>query len=244
LNQDWRRPNTLWRLLSSPRWTDRNPCQVKSMTKLDPQAPSSLAPSQRRLQRQPDFTGGRLNTFSQVFLRHGLPGAIFGLLCLAYPPMWDLLLKSLTGFLSRPDLYVSAAVAILIGLNLYAWYIDRGWQADKLGWIIYLGLLSAWEEWVFRLAIPYTLNGAGVDLRVAVIGCNLAFGLMHYFTLRWKWQWCVAAFLGGMAFSRQFHEHFDLLWIIAIHWVATFINTPRLPGQSASKVLTEQPSAS
>jgi len=30
----------------------------------------SLAPSQRRLQRPPDFTGARLRTFRAVFLRH------------------------------------------------------------------------------------------------------------------------------------------------------------------------------
>ena len=118
----------------------------------------------------------------------------------------------------------------MVGLNVYAWFIDRDWRLEKLGWVLYIGAVSVWEEWVFRLALPYFLEGQGVDLRTAVIGCNLAFGLAHYFALRWKWQWCVLAFLGGMGLSRGFNQTFDLLFVIGIHWVATFVNTPRLPG--------------
>jgi membrane protease YdiL (CAAX protease family) len=62
-----------------------------------------------------------------------------------------------------------------------------------------------------------------------VVICNLVFGAMHYFTLRWRLQWCVMAFLGGMGFSYSFAQHNDLFVIIGIHWVATFFNTPAAP---------------
>ncbi len=46
-------------------------------------------PSQRRLQRPPDFTGKTLNHFRDVFLRHGLPGLLLG--CLFLVPAIGLL---------------------------------------------------------------------------------------------------------------------------------------------------------
>ena len=101
--------------------------------------------------------------------------------------------------------------------------------------MLYLLAVSVWEEWVFRLALPWFGQALGFDLRVAVILSNVLFGALHYFTLRWKWPWCLAAFFGGMALSRQYAEHQDLAMIIALHWVATFVNTPRLPGRSARR---------
>ncbi|NJN52835.1 MAG: CPBP family intramembrane metalloprotease, partial [Gammaproteobacteria bacterium] len=47
--------------------------------------------------------------------------------------------------------------------------------------------VSAWEEWVFRLALPYYVESQGGDLMIAVVGANLIFAVAHYFTLRWKW---------------------------------------------------------
>jgi hypothetical protein len=193
--------------------------------------PEVIAPSQRRLQREPDFTGGRLNRFMQVFLRHGLPGLLLGVVCLLVPEMQALLIDALAGFVANPGRYVIWAVGIFFLLLAYTYYLDRRIDAPEVGWILYLLVLSTWEEWVFRLAVPYFAAGEGGDLRTAVIASNVAFGLIHYFTLRWKWQWCLGAFLGGMAFSRQLHEHSDLLIIVGIHWVATTINTPRLPGR-------------
>jgi hypothetical protein len=64
-----------------------------------------------------------------------------------------------------------------------------------------------------------------------VVASNALFGFMHYFTLRWKWYWCVGAFLGGMALSRHLAQHQDLALIVAFHWIATFLNTPRPPGR-------------
>ncbi|MDZ7685961.1 MAG: hypothetical protein U5O39_13900 [Gammaproteobacteria bacterium] len=70
-----------------------------------------------------------------------------------------------------------------------------------------------------------------MNLSIAVIASNILFGAVHYFTLRWKWQWCLGACLGGIVLSRQMNEHFDLALLIGIHWVATYANTPRLPGR-------------
>ena len=72
-----------------------------------------------------------------------------------------------------------------------------------------------------------------------MIAANLAFGVLHYFTLRWKWPWCLLAFLGGMALSRNFAQNFDLALIIGIHWLATYLNTPRLPGHRFRNVRQE-----
>ncbi|TVS15949.1 MAG: CPBP family intramembrane metalloprotease [Gammaproteobacteria bacterium] len=191
-----------------------------------------LAPSQRRLQRAPDFTGNRLSSFRAVVLRHGLPGAMLGALCLLHPDMRALLTPALTGFLADPARYLGIAALMFAALVSYAWFIDRRLNAAAVGWILYLLLISIWEEWVFRLALPYFAAENGMELRTAVIASNVLFGAAHYFTLRWKWQWCVAAALGGMALSRNFAVHYDLVLVIGIHWLATFVNTPRLPGGS------------
>ncbi len=145
--------------------------------------------------------------------------------------MRGLLGEALTKFCVDPQIYVLAGVMIVAGLSLYAWLIDRRWQFEKLAWVIYLGAVSIWEEWVFRLAVPYYLVSEGVELFVAVVAVNAIFAIAHYFTLRWKWQWCVTAFLFGMLLSRQMDNHFDLLLVAGIHWVFTYLNTPRLPGR-------------
>jgi hypothetical protein len=196
---------------------------------------TDLAPSQRRLQRPPDFTGDRLRTFTAVALRHGLPGALLGALCLLHPDIRALLTPALEGFLADPGRYLAIGAGIFAAMASYAWFIDRKLTAPALGWILYLLAISVWEEWVFRLAIPYFAAENGMDLRTAVIASNVAFGLMHYFTLRWKWQWCLAAALGGMALSRNFATHYDLVLVIGVHWVATYINTPRLPGRGRGR---------
>ena len=139
---------------------------------------------------------------------------------------------ALTDAVTHPFFYLLAGSMILVGLSLFAWYIDRHWQLEKLGWVIYLGAVSAWEEWVFRLALPYYLSSIGVDLLIAVVVVNFIFAVVHFFTLRWKWQWCIAVFVFGMMLSRQMDQHFDLLLVVGIHWIFTFINTPRLPGRA------------
>lgn len=188
-------------------------------------------PSQRRLQRSPDFTGLQLSKFSDVVLRHGLPGLLLALICLMHPTSLELLVVSTTTAFENWVFYLACALLTLFAMCGYALMLDRKLDLMKLGWILYLLGISIWEEWVFRLAIPQILVEQELSLRASVVISNLLFGAMHYFTLRWKWQWCVLAFLGGMALSRNFHTLEDFMLIVAIHWIATFINTPRFPGQ-------------
>ena len=188
-----------------------------------------MSKAPRRLQRPPDFTGPQLNDFSQVARRHGLPGLVLGSLLLITSA--ELLIVPLNRFLAEPQPYVLGAGVILLLTLCWSWYLDRTVSIAQLGWILYLLFVSIWEEWAFRVALPDNLMGVGFDPHVAVIVSNLLFGAMHYFTLRWKVSWCFIAFLGGMGLSRHYIENGDLLLLIGIHWVATFINTPRYPGK-------------
>ncbi|MEL6693105.1 MAG: CPBP family intramembrane glutamic endopeptidase [Pseudomonadota bacterium] len=197
-------------------------------------APTKAPQSRRRrLQRDKDFTGDRLTSFRDVFLRHGLPGLTLGLLFLTVPTFQRVFADALTAASAHPGRYAAGALLILLALNAYAWRIDRDWSLAKLGWVLYLGALSVWEEWVFRLAVPQGLETAGASVWTAALISAVLFGALHYFTLRWKWCWCVGAALGGIYFSVQIERHNDLLLVAAIHWVATYLNTPRLPGASS-----------
>ena len=187
--------------------------------------------SHRRLQRPPDFTGNLLNTFADVVFRHGFPGAALGFIFLLYPLARDPLINSLYSATIEPGKYLAGGLVISMGMIAISLVRDRKLDPTRLLWIFYLFMVSVFEEWVFRLALPFVLVELEVNFRAAVIASNLAFGVMHYFTLRWKWQWCLLAFLGGMGLSRQFHSQEDFLLIVAIHWIATFINTPREPAQ-------------
>jgi hypothetical protein len=195
--------------------------------------PTAPVPPQRRLQRDDDFTGKRLSSFREVILRHGLPGAALALICFAIPGLGLVFADSMGEGLANPALYAGSTLIIFIGLNAYAWLIDRAWTASKTVWIIYLGGLSFWEEWVFRLALPQLIERAGASVGIAMIVSAALFGAAHYFTLRWKWHWCAGAAVGGLMLSRQMEIHNDLLLITAFHWVATYLNTPRPPGSSA-----------
>ncbi len=192
--------------------------------------PEYFPERQGRLQRPADFTGAQLTTFQQVFLRHGLPGAISGLLLLfLVPDAVDYLFRVLDRPIQSPAGYLIAACALPMVLFAYSFFKHNAWSLGQAGWVIYLGFLSLWEEWVFRAVGPYSLLLFGVKPVAAVVICNLAFGLMHYFTLRWRWQWCVGAFIGGLGFSMNFHTQSDLLLIAGIHWAVTYLNTPRPP---------------
>ncbi len=183
----------------------------------------------RRLQRPPDFTGAQLNNFCQVVLRHGLPGLLLGSLVLI--TSIDLVFAPLNQFLAAPVPYFLGASVILLFTLCWTWFLNRAVPIAQLGWILYLLFVSIWEEWVFRVALPNNLMDVGLDPLVAVDVCNILFGAMHYFTLRWKVSWCFIAFLGGMGLSRNYLEYEDLLLLIGIHWVVTFLNTPSYPGK-------------
>ena len=191
-----------------------------------------VAPS-GRLQRPPDFTGNQLTTFRQVVTRHGLPGLVLAIACLAVPGMLSALNLVLQPGISHSGTYLTATVVIFLGLLIFSAARDGELKRQQMLWVVYLGLLSLWEEWVFRVALPQIQISMGVSFVLAIIISNLLFGAMHYFTLRWRWQWCLGAIIGGLALSRHIHTHEDLLILTALHWLGTFINTPRPPAGRA-----------
>ena len=187
-----------------------------------------------RLQRAPDFTGTTLTRFREVFLRHGIAVAAVGLLALGWPHLRPLAGQSIAGASAHPVAYLVASLAaggVLIG---YVWWRRRALDLGALAWVLYLLAVSLWEEWVFRVVIPYGGGATGADLLILVVASNILFAVMHYFTLRWRWQWCVLAGLGGLALSRQMHVHFDLVQVVLMHWIGTTLNTPSPPGRSAT----------
>ena len=119
-------------------------------------------------------------------MRHGLPGALLGLLCLAHPEMRLMLVDSLEGLLANPVKYLTGALLIFGALISYICVIDRGIDLHAVAWILYTLAVSTWEEWAFRLVVPYFAQEQGVNLFAAVLLSNIAFGVLHYFTLRWK----------------------------------------------------------
>ncbi len=96
-------------------------------------------------------------------------------------------------------------------------------------WVGYLFYISIVEELAFRLLLPVLLN-VSIGWTAAAVVSNAIFAGLHYFTLRWKWQNCVFAFLGGMGLFRLLENSNDLMLIILVHFVATFLNTPTQPG--------------
>ena len=198
---------------------------------MDATDPTVGLSTQRRLQRAPDFTGPRLSRFRDVFLRHGLPVLLVALIVLAVPEM-----RALFGTYLEPTLSAPMRHALL-GVGAFALILTLsvrvGLDRMQLAWALYLGALSIWEEWVFRLVLPFALTDF-VDARwQAVLLANALFGALHYFTLRWRLRWCVFAFLGGVGLSWQLRQG-DFTVVALTHWVATFINTPRPPSPRPS----------
>lgn len=167
-------------------------------------------------------------------MRHGLPGLVLASGFMLVPDLRAILAASLSRASAHPVEYAAIGMLILIALSAYTWAIDRQWRSAQLGWLVYLGALSVWEEWVFRLAIPQILEGYGTSVWLAAAVSAILFGAAHYFTLRWKWYWCLGAGFGGLYFSHSMELHGDLLLVAAIHWVATSVNTPRPPSDAST----------
>ena len=194
------------------------------------QHPPASAERRRRLQRPPDFTGERLTRFRDVWFRHGLPGLLLALVLLVCLAGGHALLEvSLAPAVANPFFYAAVFVAALALLLAHSRWNAGEWHVPTLLWLGYLGLLSLWEEWAFRVALPIGLGALGLDKAAAVVLANALFAAMHYFTLRWRWQLCVGAALGGLLLSRNFAMQGDLLLIAGLHWMGTYLNTPRLP---------------
>lgn len=179
-----------------------------------------------RLQRGPSRSGYRVATFADVFRRHGLTMTGLALICLALPASWALIATTTAPALMEPVPYLAG----LAGMLLFFAYWSRRHGFDyrqQPPWLGYLLLISIVEEVTFRLVLPQLLH-AHMDIRLAHVVSNLLFACIHYFTLRWRMVNCVATFVGGMGLSHLMGRG-DLLLVILVHWLGTFINTPAPP---------------
>ena len=183
--------------------------------------------SQGRLQRDA-ADGAKITSFTQVFVRHGLLMLALTGLCVLFPTAFADLSLSLAGFLASPHYYVLAFLALLAFLIAYSKSSDKVVNRKQLMWIGYLLFISIAEEWIFRLALPNLLKGYLAPI-YAVVLSNVIFAAIHFFTLRWRLIWVIFAFLGGLGLSWVM-THGDLLAVIWLHWVGTFLNTPFPPG--------------
>ena len=180
-----------------------------------------------RLQRDhsPDTTP--VSTFAQVLYRHGalMSFVAFGLWLIQGGAALD---DAFYAVGQRPSLFLVAFLIILGGFIGYLKWRRYNFSGSQWLWIGYLFYISVVEEVAFRLYLPAALESQ-FGLVAAVVTSNLIFGLIHYFTLRWKFSHCVLTALGGIGLSRLLAQSGDLGLVILVHFIATFLNTPRPP---------------
>ena len=181
-----------------------------------------------RLQRPAKSRSSAVLQFRQVLSRHlvtmSLVAVVMGL-WLARVDDWKGLLSPL---IAHPVHYLAMCVAIVAGIAIYQRLRGIPWSATQMGWVGYLFLISVVEEWAFRVFLPlYLMDDLGA--RVSIVTSSVLFGGLHYFTLRWRLTACVMTMLGGLGFSRLLDVSGDLALVILVHWIVTFLNTPRPP---------------
>ena len=181
-----------------------------------------------RLQRPAKSRSSAVLQFRQVLSRHlvtmSLVAVVMGL-WLARVDDWIGLLSPL---IAHTVHYLSMCVAIVAGIAIYQRLRGIPWSATQMGWVGYLFLISVVEEWAFRVFLPlYLMDDLGA--RVSIVTSSVLFGALHYFTLRWRLTACLLTSLGGLGFSRMLDVSGDLALVILVHWIVTFLNTPRPP---------------
>jgi membrane protease YdiL (CAAX protease family) len=193
----------------------------------DPNLEEVISESQGRLQRHGEH-GVKITSFKQVMLRHGLLMLLLAVLCIFLPNASADFAWSMQRFYSSPHYYALAFLALFVFLLVYSQLSDKVVNRKQLMWIAYLLFISIVEEWIFRLVLPGFLKEYLAPIHAVVIS-NLLFAGIHYFTLRWRLVWVIFAFFGAMGLSRAM-SYGDLMALILIHWLATFLNTPFPPG--------------
>lgn len=191
-----------------------------------PEQPLSDPARAGRLQRAPGADGYRIDSFADVVKRHGLTMACLAGLCLLTPGALPLLAQTTARALGQPLAYLAGLGALLL---FFAYWSGRhrATTTRQLQWVFYLLMISVVEEISFRLVLPQLLAGL-TPLTLAQVLSNLLFACIHYFTLRWRLVNCIATFFGGMGLSHLMGRG-DLVLVVAVHWLGTFINTPRPP---------------
>ena len=183
---------------------------------------------QGRLQRKASLSGIYITKFRQVFLRHGLTMGLAALVCLLVPIATESIQWSTASFLGDyPRYFVIGSMLVIFFLG----YLRvRGYSTTgrELFWLVYLLYISIVEEFAFRLILPSFLT-VSMGVIPAAILSNLVFAGVHFFTLRWRLANCVGVFLGGLGLSRLLGTTEDIILVIGIHWLVTFLNTPTAP---------------
>ena len=181
-----------------------------------------------RLQRPAKARSSAVLHFRQVLSRHLLTMSVIAVvtgLGVARADDWIGLLSPL---IAHPVHYLVMCVAIVAGIAIYQRLRGIPWSATQMGWVGYLFLISVVEEWAFRVFLPlYLMDDLGA--RASVLLSSVLFGALHYFTLRWRLTACLVTMLGGIGFSRLLEVSGDLALVILVHWIVTFLNTPRPP---------------
>ena len=181
-----------------------------------------------RLQRPAKSRSNAVLHFRQVISRHLLTMSVIAVvtgLGVAHVDDWIELLSPL---IAHPVHYLAICVAIVAGIAIYQRVRCIPWSAAQVAWVGYLFVISVVEEWAFRVFLPlYLMDDLGE--RASVVVSSAIFGALHYFTLRWRMMPCLLTALGGLGFSRMLEVSGDLALVILVHWIVTFLNTPRPP---------------
>jgi len=181
-----------------------------------------------RLQRPAKARSRAVLHFRQVLSRHLLTMSVVAVvtgLGVARVEDWKWLLSPL---IAHPVHYLAMCVVIVLGIAIYQRVKRIPWSATQMGWVGYLFLISVVEEWAFRVFLPLYLTD-DLGARASVLLSSVIFGALHYFTLRWRLMACLLTTLGGLGFGRLLDESGDLALVILVHWIVTFLNTPRPP---------------
>jgi membrane protease YdiL (CAAX protease family) len=181
-----------------------------------------------RLQRAPSATGHRVSTFANVLKRHGLTMACFAAVSLMIPDSWPLIVTTTEMAREQPLPYLAGLLGML--LFFAYWSTRRPYTIRRqCQWLFYLLMISIVEELTFRLVLPTVLS-LHYPVMTAHILSNLVFASLHYITLRWRLVNCVATFAGGMGLSHLMGQG-DLVLVVMVHWLGTFLNTPSPPSK-------------
>ena len=193
---------------------------------------SNILIPEGRLQRASRDSKSYISKFRQVLARHGFTMTFIAIGCILFPSVLSGLFLSLDNLFLNTNKYLIASLSILISIVIYLKFFNLELNYRQIFWIGYLLLISIVEEIGFRLSLPILFSEHFLKeyhFVIPIFFSNLIFASLHYFTLRWKFNACLFAFLGGVGLSRLFYVTEDLALVILIHWAITFLNTPTAP---------------
>ncbi len=182
-----------------------------------------------RLQRAAGATTVHVGSFRQVIVRHGITMGLIASALLLLPSAAIQIQQTTANAFENPLRYLLAAMLLTLFFLYYQRRKGSKFNGRNMLWLGYLLYISVVEELAFRLLLPQAFS-AGMMLPAAVILSNAIFAGIHYVTLRWRWQNCLFAFVGGLGFAHLLASHGNLTLVILAHWFFTFLNTPTPPG--------------